>query len=151
MRKRIPLKTAIRLSARGFYLIVEIFKLCGENSITPARENIKRLQKNCRDFRSGAVVPLDFIRARYYTVAGLPQGGSDFLISGQNMHRFHAVKRADGKFFGTQPVWKILRRSARWGKEPYKSYKGGRIAPAFAALILSARGFQICANFSNSS
>ena len=48
------------LSARGFYLIVEIFKLCGENSITPARENIKRLQKNCRDFRSGAVVPLDF-------------------------------------------------------------------------------------------
>lgn len=28
------------------------------------------------------------------------------------MQRFHAVRRADGEFFGTEPVWKILLRIA---------------------------------------
>lgn len=109
--------------------MVEIFKLCGKSSIPPAQKIIKRLQKNCRDFRSGAVVPLDFIRARYYTVAGLPQGGSDFLISGQNMHRFHAVKRADGKFFGTQPVWKISGGPRAGGRSRINHTKAGALRP----------------------
>ena len=93
------------------------------------RQETDDVKESGVDFSGGTVFSLDRTRARYYTVAGLPQGGSDFLISGQNMHRFHAVKRADGKFFGTQPVWKISGGPRAGGRSRINHTKAGALRP----------------------